>query len=161
VEAFNLLGKRLVIIGEGELMPKLRRMAKGNIQLLGRQPFEVIRDHYARCKALVFPGTEDFGIVPVEAMASGKPVVAFAAGGALDTVVELKTGMLFSDQSAHGLMDAIGRFEQVAECFDPVAIRAHAMQFSTARFTEQFRTCVDTLMGKAPMSAASPLRSSR
>ena len=149
VEAFNLLGKRLVIIGEGELMPKLRRMAKSNIQLLGRQPFEVIRDHYARCKALVFPGTEDFGIVPVEAMASGKPVIAFAAGGALDTVIDGRTGLLFPEQTPHGLIAAIRRFEEIGDSFDPVAIRAHAEQFSTARFTEQFRACVNSMIAKA------------
>jgi glycosyltransferase involved in cell wall biosynthesis len=146
VEAFNLLGKRLVVIGEGELMPKLRRLAKSNIQLLGRQPFDVIRDHYSRCRALVFPGTEDFGIVPVEAMASGKPVIAFAAGGALDTVIDGRTGVLFSEQSLQGLVGAVHRFEGLGDSFDPVAIRAHAEQFSTDRFTAQFRTYVDRLM---------------
>jgi glycosyltransferase involved in cell wall biosynthesis len=149
VEAFNLLGKRLVVIGEGELMPKLRRLAKSNIQLLGRQPFDVIRDYYSRCRALVFPGIEDFGIVPVEAMASGKPVIAFAAGGALDTVIDGSTGLLFSEQSLQGLVRAVLRFEEIRDSFDPVAIRAHAEQFSTDRFTAQFRTCVNTLMQKA------------
>ena len=148
VEAFNSLGKRLVIIGECELMPKLRRMAKSNIQLLGRQPFEVIRDHYARCRALVFPGNEDFGIVPVEAMASGKPVIAFAAGGALDTVIDRQTGLLFAEQTPDGLVNAVRRFEEIGDCFDSSAIRAHAAQFSTARFAEQFRAYVSKLMAK-------------
>jgi glycosyltransferase involved in cell wall biosynthesis len=146
VEAFNRMGKRLVIIGEGQLEKKLKGLAKPNIQFLGKQPFDVIRDHYARCKALVFPGMEDFGIVPVEAMASGKPVIALGAGGALDTVIDGKTGILYAKQSAQALIDAVTRFESLEENFQPEFIRAHAEQFSTERFTKEFKTAVDQLM---------------
>lgn len=146
VEAFNRTGKPLVIIGEGELATQLKRAAKPNIRFLGRQPFDVIRDHYSRCRALVFPGIEDFGIVPVEAMASGKPVIALGAGGALDTVVDGESGILYADQSAAGLIKAVERFEGLQDKFAPDLIRAHSEQFSTARFARQFTGAVDELM---------------
>jgi glycosyltransferase involved in cell wall biosynthesis len=137
-----------VIIGEGELLPRLRRVAGPNIKVLGRQPFEVIRDHYQRCKALVFPGAEDFGIVPVEAMACGKPVIAYALGGALDTVVDGVTGILFRKQDVATLVAAVHQLEDESARFDPDAIREHAMQFSEERFTAQFRDAVTTVMGR-------------
>lgn len=137
VAAFREIDARLVIIGEGSLLPELRKTAGPNVEFLGRQDWGVILDHYRRCKALLFPGIEDFGIVPVEAMASGKPVIAFGAGGALETVVDGETGLLFHDQTAAGLADAVRRFEAKAGSFDPLAIRAHAEQFSAARFRAQ------------------------
>jgi len=146
VEAFNALGKPLVIIGEGDLLPRLRRSAGPNIKIMGRQPFEVIRDHYQRCKALVFPGAEDFGIVPVEAMACGRPVIAYGLGGALDTVVDGITGILFPKQDVATLVAAVRKLEQESARFDPDAIREHAMQFSEERFTEQLGDCVAKLM---------------
>ena len=146
VEVFNKLGKRLVIIGEGQMLKRLKKIAKPNITLLGRQPFGVIRDHFARCKALVFPGTEDFGIVPVEAMASGKPVIAVAAGGALDTIIDGKTGILYVGQTVEALTRAILQFEARHTEFDPAVLRAHAEQFSTRRFNAEFTAAVDDLM---------------
>jgi glycosyltransferase involved in cell wall biosynthesis len=139
VEAFNELKRPLVIIGDGEMLPQLRRMARPNIRLLGRQPFEVIRDHYARCRALVFPGIEDFGMVPVEAMASGKPVIAFNQGGARETVIDGVTGVLFQEQTARAVGDAVRCFEQAARQFDAQTIRAHAKQFSEQAFKDRFR----------------------
>jgi glycosyltransferase involved in cell wall biosynthesis len=138
IEAFNALGARLVVIGDGELLPALRRAARPNIQFLGAQPFEVIRDHYARCRALVFPGIEDFGIVPVEAMASGKPVIALGYGGVLETVTDGLSGILFGEQSAHALRDAVRRFESVEDRFDPQVIRAQAVRFSVETFKDRF-----------------------
>jgi glycosyltransferase involved in cell wall biosynthesis len=138
VSAFNKSGENLVIIGDGPLLNGLRRTAAANIELLGRQSFESIRDHYARCRALVFPGTEDFGIVPVEAMASGKPVIAYARGGALETVIDGKTGLLFSNQTTDGLIAAVEEFKRRENEFEPEAIRAHALQFSGDRFKSSF-----------------------
>ncbi len=138
VDAFNALGKPLVIIGEGELLRDLQRRARPNVRLLGHQPFEVIRDHYARCRALVFPGVEDFGIVPVEAMASGKPVIAFGYGGALETVVDGLTGLFFSEQTPEALIDAVRRFESSTDRFDRRRIREHATQFSEQEFRKRF-----------------------
>ena len=137
VEAFNELGMPLVVIGEGEMLAPLRRLAKPNVRILGPQPFDVIRDHYARCRALVFPGIEDFGIVPVEAMASGRPVIAFDYGGARETVIEGVSGLLFRDQSAAGLIEAVRRFES-APAFDRKVIRAHAEKFSEPAFRARF-----------------------
>ena len=138
IKAFNRLGLPLVIIGGPEkTRERLAPTAGPNITLLGRVSFDVLRDHLSRCRALVFPGEEDFGIVPVEAMASGRPVIAYDRGGARDTVVHGKTGMLFRDQSVEGLVAAVTAFEsgQLYDV-DPSVLTAHADQFSEAAFRE-------------------------
>jgi glycosyltransferase involved in cell wall biosynthesis len=132
------LGERLIVIGEGELLSKLRKRARPNIEFLGRQPFESIRDHYARCRALVFPGIEDFGIVPVEAMAAGKPVIAFAGGGVLETVVDGVTGILFTEQTQKGLVAAVREHGVRERDFVAGTIRKHAEQFTVQRFKSEF-----------------------
>lgn len=142
VDAFNRNGKRLVVIGEGELLGVLRKQAKSNVHILGRQSFPVIRDHYFRCKALIFPGVEDFGIVPVEAMSAGKPVIAFNHGGATETVVEGLSGIFFNEQTSERLIEAVERFESEMNRFDPLRIRAHAECFSKERFKNEMRELV-------------------
>lgn len=137
VEAFNTLGLPLVVIGEGEQSALLARTAGPNIKLMGRQPFNIVKDHLQRCKGLIFPGVEDFGIVPVEAMAAGAPVIAFARGGALETVVDGRTGVLFSEQTAASLAQAVRRVESGELAFEPAALRAHARGFDTARFKRE------------------------
>ncbi len=112
VDAFNRLQKPLVMIGGGPELNRLKNQAGPSIRILGQVPFEVLKSHLARCRALVFPGEEDFGIVPVEAMASGRPVIAYARGGVLDTVVDGQTGLLFHEPRADSLMDAVHRFER-------------------------------------------------
>ena len=146
VEAFTRMGKRLVVIGEGEQLKELRRMAGANVVLLGHQPFDVIRDHYARCRALIFPGVEDFGMVPVEAMASGRPVIALRQGGALETVVDGETGIFFDQQTSESLAEAVLRFEACENDFNPSAIRAHAELFGQARFQEEFLRFLRTVV---------------
>lgn len=154
VEAFNTLGLPLVMIGDGEMLGRLRRRAKPNVRLLGRQPWEVVRDHYGRCRGVVFPGVEDFGIVPVEAMACGKPVIAHAAGGVLESVVDGSTGILYDDPTAEGLRRAVQSFEGCEARFDPRALRAHAMRFSEQRFKVQLQAFLtDKLRAEA---AAAP-----
>jgi glycosyltransferase involved in cell wall biosynthesis len=143
VEAFNESGKQLTVIGEGELLPKLRRMAKPNVRLLGWQPSEVIRDHYRRCRAVLLPGVEDFGIVPVEAMACGKPVIAFGYGGALETVIDGLSGVLFSEPTAASLNQAVKRLEANDGQFDAAVIRKHAEKFSTASFKSRLQVHID------------------
>lgn len=143
VRAFNALNKKLIVIGDGPLFNFLKRSANRNVTLMGRQPFDVIRDHYARCRAVIFPGVEDFGIVPVEAMASGKPVIAFNYGGASETVVNEVTGLFFDSQTTEGLVNAVKRFERCAD-FDSETIRKHAESYSTPKFIEKFRAVLET-----------------
>jgi len=130
IEAFNSTGERLVIVGEGPDGPRLKKLAGRGISFEGWQPDEALKEYYAGCKAVIFPGEEDFGIVPVEAMATGKPVLALARGGALETVIDtpaLRTGVLFREQSARGLAEGLDRLRRTP--FDAPAIRSHALTF--------------------------------
>jgi glycosyltransferase involved in cell wall biosynthesis len=144
VEAFNRMRRKLVVIGGGEMHERLRRIAGPTVTLLGPQPFDVLRRHYASCEALVFPGEEDFGIVPVEAMASGRPVIAYGSGGATETVVPGLSGMLFGEQTAPALIDAVEAFRPAD--FDPARIAAHAGNFSYDRFIAAMRGEIARLM---------------
>lgn len=146
VDAFNQSGKRLIIIGDGEQLEDLKRVAKPNITVMGRQHFPVIREYYSKCKALIFPGVEDFGIVPLEAMASGRPVIAYRKGGALETVVEGVTGLFFDRQTPEALNDAVAAFELICETFDPHAIRNHALSFDKEAFKRKFMDYVDSVL---------------
>ncbi|WP_159586725.1 glycosyltransferase [Chelativorans xinjiangense] len=143
VEAFTRMAENLVVIGEGKEMTRLKRMAGPTVTFLGRAPFPVLRDMLARCRALVFPGEEDFGIVPVEAMASGRPVIAFCGGGALDSIVPDRTGILFQEQSVQGLIEAVRRFRSMETAFRPDLIRNHALQFSEANFKAKMQQIID------------------
>jgi glycosyltransferase involved in cell wall biosynthesis len=154
VDAFNELGRPLVVIGDGAMLPKLRKRARPNVRIIGPQPFEVIKRHYARCRALVFPGVEDFGMVPVEAMASGKPVVCFGRGGALETVIDGVTGVVFEEQTVECLIDAVRRFEAQCYSFDAGAIRARAEQFSESAFKSSFRAFVAQALTAAGNASA-------
>jgi glycosyltransferase involved in cell wall biosynthesis len=142
VEACNRLGRHLVVIGSGQDEARLRSRAGSTVRFLGWQPGEAIRDHLRRCRALLFPGEEDFGIVPVEAMACGAPVIAFGAGGATETVVapgtrREPTGVFFAEQSADCLANAIVDFERRASDFHPDAARRQALRFNAPRFEEE------------------------
>ena len=135
IEAFNRLGLPLVIAGVGRDAARLEKLAKPNVQFLGRVPNADLPDLMARCKAFIFPGREDFGITPVEAEACGRPVIAFGAGGALDTVIDGVTGVLFEEQTVESMMAAIQRCNTLK--FDAAAIRAHAENFSTETFQQK------------------------
>jgi glycosyltransferase involved in cell wall biosynthesis len=137
VRAFTRMGKRLVVVGEGTQMAELKKVAGPSVELVGYQPFPVLRDYLARCRALVFPGEEDFGILPVEAMASGRPVIAFGSGGARETVSSPEVGVTFAEQTEDSLIDAVMRFEARDATFDPAVIRRHAEGFSAALFRER------------------------
>ncbi len=124
--------RKLVIVGEGRDFAGLRAQAPANVYFLGRQSVEVVRDLMRRCAAFLFPGLEDFGIAPVEAMACGRPVIAFAGGGALDTVLPGATGLFFHEQRADALATLLERFD--AGAWEPAACRAQAERFSSAAF---------------------------
>ena len=132
VDAFNELGLPLKVAGTGEEIAKHRPRAKSNIEFLGRVPDEALPQLYGRAKAFVFPAEEDFGIVPVEAMANGTPVIAFGVGGAKETVVEGETGTFFQERTGASLAAAVRKFNTMT--FDPEVIRARAERFSQEVF---------------------------
>jgi glycosyltransferase involved in cell wall biosynthesis len=148
VEAFNSSGRALTIIGEGALLPRLKKLARPNVRLLGWQSSEIIRDHYRRCRAVVLPGAEDFGIVPVEAMACGKPVIAYGYGGAMETVLDGLSGVLFPDQTVASLNQAVDRFEADSGRFDPVSIRRHSEAFSTQTFKSRIQAHIARVVSR-------------
>ena len=142
IDCFNSLGLPLRVIGDGELRGTLQRRAKTNIQFLGRVGGDALKHHLGRCRALVFPGEEDFGIVPVEAMASGRPVIAYGRGGVLDTVVDGKTGVFFSESNVDALTEAVRRYQSIQDTFDPKSIAQHAKAFDKRYFMEQMTEVV-------------------
>lgn len=142
IEAFNLIGIPLKIIGTGPYLRALMKMAKPNIEFLGRLTDREIADYYASCKALIFPGEEDFGLAPLEANASGRPVIAFKGGGALDTVKEGENGIFFARHSIESLIDAIKLMEKTIKDFSPHKIRQHALKFDKKVFIERFKKFV-------------------
>jgi glycosyltransferase involved in cell wall biosynthesis len=154
VQAAHRLGRKLVVVGDGPERKQLERMAGATVRFLGRRSDAEIADLYARCRAFLFPGWEDFGIAPVEAQAAGRPVIAYARGGATETVLDGTTGVLFDEQTVDGLVDAIRRFE--AESFDPAVCRRNAERFDSAEFRARIRRAVDEAMGQGGSDAVSP-----
>ncbi len=140
VEACSKLGKRLIVVGGGSEMARLKKIAGPSIEFRGSLAEDEVTKLYKGCKAFLFPAEEDFGITPLEAMACGKPVLAFGMGGATETVIDGKTGLLFSDQTADSLADAIVRSEEMA--WNSAAIARHAAKFSEARFIKQIHEAV-------------------
>jgi glycosyltransferase involved in cell wall biosynthesis len=147
VEACTKMNRRLVVIGDGPMLKSLRDRAPRHVQFLGWQNDDVVHDHMRSCKALLFCGEEDFGMVPVEVQAAGRPVIALAKGGALETVISDKTGMFFNQPTVDDLIQTIKRFESSDVDFSPAAISEHARQFSPQafdrRFTEFVTRCVE------------------
>lgn len=138
-DAFSRMpGKKLVVIGDGPELAKVRSKAGTNVKVLGYQSSDVLRHHMQRAKAFVFAAEEDFGIAPVEAQACGTPVIAYGKGGSLETIIESETGIFFYDQSADALINAVKNFEAHNNTFSPQRIRANAERFSTERFRREF-----------------------
>ncbi len=140
VEAFTSMpDKKLVVIGTGPDENKIKKLAAGypNIELLGYQPFSVLKDYMQKTKGFIFAAEEDFGIVPVEAQAAGAPVIAFGKGGTLETIINNETGLFFPEQTIESLKDAIDRFEIKYKTFEISRIRANAERFSCANFKEK------------------------
>ena len=142
VEAFNAMPERkLVVIGDGPELSKLRRLAGPNVQVLGWQPNEVLKDHMQRARGFVFGGEEDFGIVLLEAQACGTPVIAYGRGGALETVIENETGLFFDEQNIDSLRSAVVEFE--TREWDALNCRHNAERFSARLFREHFQSFVE------------------
>lgn len=149
VEAFAAMpDKKLVVVGEGPELAKIKSKAAPNIELLGHQPFSVLRDLMQRARAFVFAAEEDFGITVVEAQACGTPVIALGKGGALETIVGLgtrgnPTGVFFARQQLAHIIDAVATFERHSDSFDPAHCRENAMRFSRDRFRREFAAYVE------------------
>ncbi len=141
VEVFNANGKKLVIAGTGPESGKLKLIAGSNITFLGWQSDEELAQLYEKCTALIFPGEEDFGIVPLEAQASGKPVVAFRKGGALETIIEGKTGIFFTEQTVESLHQAVERLSLIK--FNSNNIRRHALRFSRSIYKQKMKDYIE------------------
>ena len=144
VRVFNRLGRRLVIIGDGPERKFLERQAAKNIQFLGWQPDEVLRDYYRRTNALIFPGEDDFGIVPVEVQSCGRFVIAFGRGGALETVLDGQTGVFFKSPDETGLQQAVRAYEK--ERFLPQQARENALRFSRPRFKSEIHQAIERFL---------------
>lgn len=148
VRAFSAMpGRRLVVIGDGPEMARIRESAGPNVTLMGYQPFEVLRDHMQRARAFVFAAEEDFGIAPVEAQACGTPVIAYGKGGALETVVGLDqaepTGVFYPEQTVEAVTAAVELFESEAHRIAPVHCRNNALRFAPEQFRQQMADVVD------------------
>ncbi|MEW9124907.1 MAG: glycosyltransferase [Thermotaleaceae bacterium] len=143
IQAFNNLGLPLKVIGEGSELKHLKEVAKENIEFLGRLSDEQVREYYRSCKAFLFPGEEDFGITPVEAQSCGRPVIAFAKGGVLETVLEGITGLFFYEQNSEALIEAVKKFETDRDIFESKKIRGQALKFSKAVFIEKLMAYIN------------------
>lgn len=142
VEAFSHMPHRkLIVIGDGPEFSKIQKKAGKNVELLGYQSNEKLKDYLQRARAFVFAAYEDFGILPVEAMACGTPVIAFGKGGAKETVIEGKTGTFFEEQTVSSLIQAIERFETLS--LDPFQIHQHAQSFCLEQFQSQYKRFVE------------------
>lgn len=150
IEACKRMNRRLIVIGDGPDRKRLEKLADDRIEFLGRQPDKIVNYYAARCRALLFPGEEDFGMAPLEANAAGRPVIAYRAGGAVETVEENVTGVFFDQPSSVSLGEAIEKFEGMR--FDQYTLRRHAEKFDRSVFT--FR--VLQFLGSVAPSSCSP-----
>ncbi len=145
IEAFNKLELPLIIIGDGQDRKRLEKIAEKNIKFLGFQPEEKLSQYYQNCHAFIFPGEDDFGITPIEAMFFGKPVLAFRKGGSMETIIEGITGEFFDDPIPEILADGIRRIKNNYNNYDPEKIKRHAKKFSRKKFEENMRNIIEKL----------------
>ena len=146
IEACNRLSLPLYIIGDGRDMKRLKKLAGPTIRFLGRLSDEEVTYYYAHCRAFLFPGEEDFGITPLEAQASGRPVIAYGVGGALASVVEGVTGEFFAQQTAESLAEVLASFDE--QHYDPQIIRNHALEFDKPRFSRRIQQFIEAKMSE-------------
>ncbi|WP_248927134.1 glycosyltransferase [Paenibacillus hamazuiensis] len=141
VEACTKANKQLVVIGDGPDRERLQKLAGPTVQFLGRLPDIQVVQYMKMCRALIFPGIEDFGITPLEANACGRPVIAFRGGGALDTIIPGLNGQFFAEQKAESLAEVIAQFDEAN--WDPVTIRRHAEKYDEARFIRELSAFIE------------------
>jgi len=150
VRAMTQLNRPLIVVGDGRDRARLESLAGPTVTFTGRLPDSEVTDLTGRCRAFIFPGVDDFGIAPVEAMAAGRPVIAFAAGGALDTVLEGETGLFFRAPTVEALVAAVEEFETLR--FEPARIRQHAELFDRAVFEVKIATLIEETVASSPRS---------
>ena len=143
VEAFSQINRKLVLIGDGPDMDKIKSKAKKNIEILGYQSNETIKHMMQNAKAFIFAAKEDFGIAPVEAQACGPPVICYGNGGVRETVIDNVSGVYFYEQSVESLLGALDKFEHNVDKFDPSFIRRNSLRFSRKRFEEEIKTYIE------------------
>lgn len=141
IAAFNELGKKLKVVGTGPLEKELKKIAKNNIEFLGRISDEDLKKYYSEAKAFIFPAEEDFGIVPIESMASGRPVIAYGKGGAIETVIDDSTGIHFKKQTKESIIKAVKTAENTN--FDSKKIRSYALKFDTKNFKKNIKDFIE------------------
>jgi len=146
IEAFNKLGLPLKIIGRGPEMKKLQKMAKKNVEFLGRVDDQKLAEYYANCQAFIFPQEEDFGIVAIEAMASGRPVIAYRGGDIPEHMEEGKTGIFFNQQTAEDIIEAVKKFNE--KNFNPEYIRQKSLKFDREIFKAKIEEYIKKELGK-------------
>jgi glycosyltransferase involved in cell wall biosynthesis len=157
IEAFaKMPHRRLVVIGDGPEMARCKALATPNIEILGHQPFSVLREKMQKAKGFVFAGEEDFGISVVEAQACGTPVICYGRGGATESVINGETGLFFAEQSVDSLCDAVDRFEDEGR-FDYMHIRHNAERFSADQFRRKFWALADKCFREASISHEHPV----
>jgi glycosyltransferase involved in cell wall biosynthesis len=149
VEAFNRLGLPLLMVGDGDMFEAVAAKAGPNVEVVRRLGLGGLAQAYATCRALVFAAEEDFGIVPVEANAAGRPVLAYGRGGILDSIVPDETGLFFSEQTVEAIIAGVEALEAWLPMFDPAAAVANAARFAPERFDEGFSAAVDRVMALA------------
>ncbi|WP_339269573.1 glycosyltransferase [Paenibacillus sp. FSL K6-1330] len=154
IEACTQSGKRLIVIGDGPDRKRLEQLAGDTITFLGRKSDEDVVRYMQNCKALIFPGIEDFGITPLEANACGRPIIAYYGGGALDTIIAEQTGLYFEEQSINSLVNTINRFDQYH--WDPQYIRQHAEQFSEHVFIERMQSIIESSLKSREIKSTIP-----
>ncbi len=140
---------RLLVIGDGPEMKKIKAKASTNVEILGWQSREALRSYLQRSRGFIFAAEEDFGILPVEAQACGVPVIAYRKGGVTETVVEGQTGLFFAEQSAGSVKEAVRRFILIEDTFEPTKIMAHAQAFSKERFKRELRSFVEEILSNS------------
>src|SRR5579872_503350 len=138
----RLPDRRLIMIGDGPELRRVRSQAPPNVQVLGYQSFDVLRNHMRRCRGFIFAAEEDFGITPVEAQACGAPVIAYGRGGVTESVVDGTTGLFFNEQTPESIAEALERFERMERAFEPEAIRENSLRFRPEIFQNRMRSVI-------------------